>query len=103
MALQKTIYTEDNTGCAATYWKICDLFGDWKDETMTIKLCGYLSQSARDNGKNHIMQKSYNLNGHVFRQYFSIEAMSPEGKNVVSQGYEFIKYNASEFIDSEDV
>ena len=103
MALLKTLYTPDDTGCAATYWRICDLYGDWKEETMTVKLCGYLSQSARDNGKHQMMEKTYNLSGDLFKQYFSAEAMSPEGKNVVSKGYEFIKGHAPEFIDAEDV
>lgn len=103
MALEKEIYTEDNTGVSATYWIICDLYGDWKDKTMFVKLCGYLSAQDKANGRKEVMEKEYKLSGDLFDLYFSPAAMSPEGANVVSQGYLFVKGHAPEFIDAVDI
>lgn len=103
MALEKQIYTDDNTGVSATYWKICDLFGDWKGRTMFVKLCGYLSAQEKANGRKEVLEKSYSLSGDLFDMYFSPSAMSPEGVNVVSQGYEFVKGHAPDFFDAVDV
>ena len=103
MALEKQIYTDENTGVSATYWIICDLYGDWKDKKMFIKLCGYISAQARAEGRKEVLERSYTLSGDMFDIYFSPAAMSPEGVNVVSQGYLYVKGHSSDFIDAVDV
>jgi len=103
MALEKQIYTDENTGVSATYWIICDLYGDWKDKTMFVKLCGYISAQARAEGRKEVLERSYTLSGDMFDIYFSPTAMSPEGVNVVTQGYLYVKGHTQEFYDSQDV
>jgi hypothetical protein len=103
MALEKQIYTDDNTGVSATYWIICDLYGDWKEKTMFIKLCGYISAQARAEGRKEVLERSYTLSGDMFDIYFSPTTLNPEGVNVVSQGYLYVKGHAPDFIDAVDV
>ena len=100
MALQKTIYTADNTGCAATYWRICDVEADWITKHGAIEIMGYMNQQAFLDGRSPIMVKNYSIREDLFDIYFSEQVMNAEGVNVVSQAYLYIKDYSGDFSDS---
>ena len=103
MALSKTIYTEDNTGCAATYWTICDIDADWITKHGSIEIMGYINQQAFTDGKNPVITKVYEIRHDLFDLYFSETVMNAQNVNVVSQAYEYVKaYSNGEFLDAID-
>ena len=103
MALQKTIYTPDNTGCAATYWKICDIAVDPMTKHGEIELMGYISSQAFSDGKNPVITNHYEIRHDVFDVYFSETVMNAEGVNIYTQGYQYIKAYSGDFADAEEV
>ena len=100
MALQKTIYTADNTGCAATYWRICDVEADWITKHGTIEIMGYINEQAFNDGKNPVIVKNYEIRSDLFDVYFSEQVMNAENVNIVSQGYLYIKDYSGDFSDA---
>lgn len=103
MALLKTIYTEDNTGCAATYWKICDVEIDAITKHGSLELMGYVSSEAFSNGKNPLIIKKYEIRHDLFDVYFSESVLNTGGINIYTQGYQYIKVYSEEFADAEEV
>jgi hypothetical protein len=103
MALLKTIYAPDNTGCAAAYWKICDIKVDPLAKHGDIELMGYISLQAFSDGKNPLMIKTYEIRNDVFDSYFSETAMNVEGVNIYSQGYSYIIAYSGDFSDATEV
>jgi hypothetical protein len=103
MALLKTIYTEDNTGCAATYWKICDVEADWIKKHGKIELMGYISEQAFNSSKNPVIIKTYEIRNDIFDTYFSEQILNQENVTMLSQAYEYVKaYSNGEFLDAID-
>jgi hypothetical protein len=51
MALQKTIYTADNTGASSNYWKIRSVLLNHTEGNGTITIDGYVSEQARQTGR----------------------------------------------------
>lgn len=101
MALLKTIYTEDNTGCAATYWKICDITMDWIKKHGSIELMGYMSEEAFNSSKNPMMTRKYEIRTDLFDTYFSEEVLNGENITVITQALEYVKtYSNGEFLDA---
>lgn len=103
MALQKTIYTTDNTGCAATYWRICDIDADWITKHGSIEIMGYNNEQAFNDGRNPVITKVYEIREDLFDLYFSENIMNAQNVNVVSQAYLYIKDYSGEFNDAEIV
>jgi len=104
MGFIKRIYTPDNTGCSAEYWKISEINSDWIDNMITVKLLGFISQQAADEGRSHLLQREFVATGDVALQYFSTLVMQPEGIDILHLAYGFIKGAPnSEFVDAVDV
>lgn len=103
MALQKTIYTSDNTGCAATYWAICDIEADWISKHCSLELMGYMSEQAFLDGKNPLITKTYEVRPDLFDLYFSEQVMNAENANIVKQACLYIKDYSGEFSDANIV
>lgn len=103
MALQKTIFTPDNTGCSANYWKICDINIDPTAKHGEIELMGYISEQAFIEGRNPVIIKNYEIRNDLFDAYFSEASMNVEGVNVYSQGYSYIIAYSGDFFDATEV
>ena len=103
MALLKRIYTEDNTGIYAEYWKISEINSNWLTDKIEIVISGFFNQDARLNGKNPIMKKVVYALGSDARIYFSAIAMQPEGIDIIREAYNFVKRVDSDFFYAEDV
>ena len=103
MALKKKIYTEDNTGVYAEYWKISEINSNWITNKIEIILSGFVSQEARLQGKNPLLKRSAYATGDQAIQYFSALVMQPEGIDIIREGYLFVKGNTLDFADAEDV
>ena len=103
MALLKTIYTEDNTGCAATYWTICDITMDWIKKHGKIQLLGYVSEEAFASGKNPMMVRDFEVRNDLFDAYFSEQVLNGENITILSQAFQYVKtYSNGEFLDAID-
>lgn len=100
MALQKTIYTTDNTGCAASYWRICDIDSDWITKHGSIEIMGYINQEAFDAGRNPLITKTYDIKSELFDLYFSETILDGQDVNPVSQGYLYVKDHSGDFYDA---
>lgn len=103
MALLKKIYTSDNTGVFAEYWKISEINSNWLTNQIDIKLVGYISQEARNNGRNPLLYRNITATGDQALQYFSVIVMQPEGIDIIHEAYLYVKGHNQEFLDAEDV
>jgi hypothetical protein len=101
MAFQKKIYTLENNGVFAEYWKISEISGNWISKNITIKLSGFFSEDVRLQNKNSLMEKTYNVDSQMFELYFTPFQM--QDTNIIKKCYEFLKMNSSEFTDALDV
>jgi len=103
MALLKKIYTNDNTGVFAEYWKISEINSNWISNKIEIKIIGYVSQEARLSGKNALLDKTIIAYGDQALQYFSAIVMQPQGIDIIHEAYLYVKGYDPEFTDAEDV
>ena len=103
MALLKRIYTEDNTGSYAEYWKISEINSNWITNKIEIKLIGFISEEARWGGRNPLMFKTSVAMGDHALQYFSAIVMQPEGVDIIHEAYMYVKGHQPEFYDAENV
>jgi hypothetical protein len=103
MALLKRIYTEDNTGSYAEYWKISEINSNWITNKIEIKLVGFISEEARWGGRNPLMFKTSVATGDQALQYFSAIVMQPEGVDIIHEAYMYVKGHQQEFYDAENV
>jgi hypothetical protein len=103
MALQKTIYTSDNTGVAATYWCACDVNIDFHKKHGSIELMGYINQQAYVDDKNPVIIKEYEIRSDLFDVYFSEQVLNQDGVNTRTQSYKYVKDYSGEFNDAEIV
>jgi len=103
MALQKTIYTSDNTGVAATYWCACDVHMDFYKKHGSIKLMGHINKQVHDENKNPVIVKEYEIRPDLFDAYFSEQILNQENVNTLKQVYLYIKDYSGDFSDAEIV
>ena len=103
MALQKKIYTSDNTGVFAEYWKISEINSNWITNLIEIKLIGFISEEARREGRNPLMHHTTIASGDSALQYFSAIAMQPEGVNIIHEAYLYVKGHDQDFLDAVDI
>jgi hypothetical protein len=103
MALLKRIYTEDNTGSYAEYWKISEINSNWITNKIEIKLVGFISEEARWGGRNPLMFKTSVATEDQALQYFSAIVMQPEGVDIIHEAYMYVKGHQQEFYDAENV
>lgn len=101
MALKKPIEL-NNSGVSCEYWKIHETNINWHDKVAKITLSGFISQEARENGKNPLVSINYDYTKENFP--FLVE------ENVVAKAYELVKQpkldedgvNQNQFTDAED-
>lgn len=103
MALLKKLYTEDNTGVYAEYWKISEINSNWLTDRIEIVLSGFFDESARRDGKNPLIRKVTYALGQDARVYFSAIAMQPEGVDIIREAYLFVKRVDGDLFDAVDV
>ena len=104
MAFEKQIYTSDNTGVSANYWKITQIDTNWINKIISIKISGFLDEQSRMNNKSEIMHKQYTFDSLNFDNYFSVTSITGENLNILSQAYKCIKaLDTNEFGDALDV
>lgn len=103
MALLKKIYTEDDTGVYAEYWKISEINSNWITNNIEIIMVGYISAEARESGKKPLLSRITNASGEMALQYFSAIVMQPEGIDIIHEAYLYVKGYNPIFLDSEDV
>jgi len=101
MALQKTIYTSDNTGMSSNYWKIRSVLLNHTEGSGVITVDGYVSEAARQNGRVPLESRVVTVTEYQTR--FSPEAIDAAGMNEVKAAYQFLKIMVTEFQGSEDV
>lgn len=104
MALEKQIFTPDNTGCSANYWKIAEINADWINNIIKVILHGYLSQQASEENRQPMLQREYVATGEAATLYFSMLSMQQQGVDIMQLAYQFVKgFPRSEFNDATDV
>lgn len=103
MALLKKIYTEDNTGVYAEYWKISEINSNWLTNRIEIILVGFLSEEAKLSGRSPLLKRTVIATGDQALQYFSAIVMQPEGIDIIHEAYMYVKGYAQEFYDAQDV
>jgi len=100
MALEKSV--ELATGVAVEYHKIGSIstyIPSQKHINFTVWM--YLNKDARDNDKQAITQKQYQLDGESFDEFLSDEELKEEGINLLTQLYTHLK-TLPEFEEAED-
>ena len=95
MALQKSI--ELPSGITANYWKIISLSFNYIAEQTQIRVAGYSSKQAREDGKTFVIAKLINVTGQNYEEDFVDFVTDPR-----VNGYNYLK-NTSEFENSVDV
>lgn len=103
MALLKRIYTEDDTGVYAEYWKISEINSNWLNDRIEIVLVGFFNEDARRSNKNPLIRKVTYALGENARVYFSAISMQPEGIDIIREAYNFVKMVDMNFTDAQDV
>ena len=103
MALLKRIYTEDDTGVYAEYWKISEINSNWLNDRIEIVLSGFFNADARRSNKNPLIRKVTYALGENARVYFSAISMQPEGIDIIREAYNFVKMVDMNFADAQDV
>ena len=111
MALQKQIYINNNSGISAEYWKIKKVVSEWisngtrntniSSNTITIILEGYLSEQGRIDGRDPFMSKTVITNETEANAYFDPSIL--QNSSLISQAYEFVKDNVTEFSGALDI
>jgi hypothetical protein len=102
MALIKKIYTEDNTGVYAEYWKVSEINSNWITNKIEIILVGYISEDARRSEKSALLKRVAYATGSDAIAYFSAIVMQPEGIDIIREAYLYVKANSIEFHDAID-
>ena len=103
MALLKRIYTEDNTGVYAEYWKISEINSNWLNDKIEIVLSGFFDEASRRSGKNPLTKRVRYALGQDAKTYFSAIAMQPQGIDIIQEAYNFVKTFDAEFVDAQDI
>jgi hypothetical protein len=111
MALQKQIYINNNSGISAEYWKIQKIFSEWISDgvintgivsnTITIILEGYLSQQARQDGRDPFMSKTVVTNETDASTYFDPSVF--QNSSLMAQAYLYVKDNVTDFAGAIDI
>ena len=102
MALQQII--QHPTGTYSQYWKISQTDLNYFSKTGTIRMIGYVSEQARQEGKRHLDSRTFEISTENFDTYFIPSVIDPQDINQVKNAYVFIKsIPDGEFVGSVDV
>ena len=100
MGLKQKIYTSDNTGVSAEYWKIAAISSNWISGEATIVMFGYLNLEARLANRSPVMMKNIVIKDR-FGEFLSPMQMQQPEMDIIRCAYEYIKINEVEFLQSE--
>lgn len=89
MALQQTI--ENSTGTTASYWRIVLVTTNYESSQTNILMYGYKDQTARNQNKTPVDQRSYIVRGDDFDTWYSISELDVRSVNHVLNSYLYIK------------
>lgn len=103
MGLLKKVYTEDNTGAYAEYWKVTEINSNWLKDRIEITFSGFVSQNARIEGRNPLLRKVIIAENTDARDYFSPTSMQPDGIDIIRNSYVYAKRVDRDFFDAEDI
>lgn len=98
MALQKSF--ELQSGISGNYWRITSVGLNPAYRTADITICLYYNSNARENEKQVLWCKPYQINGDNYDTYVSPEVL--DTKNPLKSCYEYLK-TTPEFFDAVDV
>jgi len=100
MALQQII--QHKTGTYSQYWRIVETNLNYETKMAEIKLFGYVSEEARQNGKTRLDTRSFIVSDLDFSNYFAPVSIDPQNINQVKNAYLYVK-TQQEFSGSSDV
>ena len=102
MALQQTI--ENSTGTTATYWRIVLVTTNYESSQANILMYGYKDQTARNQNKTPVDQRSYIVKGDDFDTWYGISELDITSINHVLNSYFYIKQIPNgEFTNATDL
>jgi len=105
MALTKQITLNSGVTLPEAYIKISEIsfFNSINlNSYILIRVCIFNSKADRDVKRPEVIQLSYKVTGDDFTQYFDLNVLKQLDKNIVSQGYEYLKTMAF-YSDATDV
>ena len=85
MALQQTI--ENSTGTTASYWRIVLVTTNYESSQANILMYGYKDQTARNQNKTPVDQRSYIVKGDDFDTWYGISELDITSINHVLNSY----------------
>lgn len=99
MALNQII--QHQTGAYCSYWKVIETILNYHNKNGKIIMFGYVNEQTRNENKNNLDYRIFDINSNDFELYFTPSAINPENINQVKNSYLYIK-NTNEFITSTD-
>ena len=110
MALTKSVTLNTGVELTNAYMKVSEvhLYNHASDSSyVIINVNIFKDQTARESGKPEVLKAQYKVYAE-FQVYFGLNVLSQEGKNSISQGYEYLKTlafysDATDVIDSKEV
>jgi hypothetical protein len=92
MALQKSIDLMNGINLPEAYIKISSIEYNNAD-TLSVRLSVdiFKDQDSRNSKKPEVVKYDYTISGDNFTTYFSLNVLSQDGKNILQQGYEYLK------------
>ncbi len=94
MALQKNITLDNGVVIENAYIKLCEVnYHNKVGEPNSACLCVtiFKDKTYRDANKPEVAKMRYIVSGDNFNLFFSLPVLSQAEKNIVIQGYEFMK------------
>jgi hypothetical protein len=102
MALQQII--QHDTGAYSQYWRVVETNLNYDSMEGKIVLYGYVTQAAREAGKNKLDSRTFSVGSEDFNVYFVPSVIDPEEINQVKNSYLYIKgLSGGEFTTATDV
>ena len=89
MALQQTI--ENSTGTTASYWRIVLVTTNYESSQANILMYGYKDQTARNQNKIPLDQRSYAVMGNDFDTWYGVTELDRRSINHITNSYLYIK------------
>lgn len=105
MALTKQITLNSGVTLTNAYIKISEMSyvnSINLNSHVLIKVCIFNSEADRNFKRPEVIQLNYKVTGNDFNQYFTLNVLKQLDKNIISQGYEFLK-TISYYSDATDV
>lgn len=94
MALIKNITLENGISLSTAYIKIAEvLYFNHAHEVSFAEVVVniYKDQQAREDGRPEVIQFKHRCSNSEFNTYFQLSVLSEVGKNVINQGYTWLK------------